>query len=118
MTLSNSMLLAIQEIERKVEALPLGATVEEKLLVAMRVARHHWLVTDEEARFRAAIGAVMLHSDPETKERLEQEVRTLRAVGAATEGVPVDLGAVFDDLPSEPIGLLCLWEASADGASQ
>ena len=41
-------------------------TIEDQIRSAMAVTRHHWLVTDEEERFKSAVGAVMMHHGPES----------------------------------------------------
>ena len=108
MTLSNSLQIAILEIKHKVAALPAETTLEDKLTAAMRDARHHWMVTNEDEQFRAAVGAVMLNSDDDTRRRIEKEMLALRTLGTAMDGVPVDFSSV--EVPEDPIGLLALWK--------
>ncbi len=83
-------------------------TLEGKLRAAMKDTLHFWLTTDEDIRFRGAVGAVLLCCSEEEKERLEEELKGLRAISAMTSGVPVDISQV--NVPENPIQLLKLWK--------
>jgi len=66
-----------------------------------------WYSTSEEDLFKIGLGALLLNLDGEDKHKLEQEIKLLRALTAATSGIPVDLGAVFDSInPDDLIGVL------------
>jgi hypothetical protein len=97
-------LLAIAATEAKAAAAS-ESTLEAQLRAAMCVTRTHWLVTDEDDRFKAAVAAVFELSDPETQERLGAELQALRGLA---EG---KAGALFGmlDAGQEPVGLLGLW---------
>ncbi len=87
------------------------------LRVAMRLTRDHWLLANEEAQFRAAVSAVMLHYGEVSEEykRLNWEIENLKrfqaAITAAQVGVLVDFSGVLSDNESgyQPVGLLELW---------
>jgi len=85
-------------------------TVRGRLIAAFKVARNHWMATDEQEQFQGAVAAVHILSNEEDKRRLEQELLLLRTLNAASSGVPV----AFEDLPvpTDPIGVLGLWHES------
>jgi hypothetical protein len=82
-------------------------TLEGRLTAAMKATKNHWMATDEDTQFRAAIGAVLLLSEDEDKARLEEEVSQIKAVQAMLSGVPVDFDAM--EPMENPIGLTKLW---------
>lgn len=85
------MSLAILEIKPLVDITPGGLT--EKLSAAMNEAVDHWLVTNEDERFRAAVGAVMVHYGEGSEEfaRLQEEMRDLNRLSAALNAMQVGL---------------------------
>ncbi len=83
-------------------------TLEDKLRAAMRETMHFWMSTDEDIRFRGAVGAVLLCCSDEEKVRLEEELVALRSISAMTAGVPVDPSRLKG--PENPIQLLKLWK--------
>lgn len=88
------------------------ASLEDRLRATMTIAKDHWLTDNEQARFKGAIAAVMLRASPEEKERISNELRVLGVLGglsAATEGLPIDMGALISSDGPEPIGLLRIW---------
>jgi hypothetical protein len=89
------------------DELKAASTAEEKLRIAFKGARNHWMFTDEDEQMRGAIGAAMHHMTPEERERVESELKALQAISAATRGVPVDFGAI--QFPENPIGILKMW---------
>ena len=90
-----------------------GDTLEDKLRAAMRETMNFWMTTDEDVRFRGAVGAVLLCCSEEEKTRLEEELMALRSLSAMTAGVPVDPSRL--KVPENPIRLLKLWkEAKAE----
>jgi hypothetical protein len=82
-------------------------TLEERCRKAMKIGQNHWMITDEDERFRASVGAVILASNDEERERISSELAGLRMLSAAISGVPVD----FDQLPTQenPVGLMKIW---------
>lgn len=109
MGISTSVMVAITELRTVAKE---EGTVKERLLATMKEARSHWLVTNDEEQFKAAVGAVIMESDHETQERIRAEMRVLNTVGAAAAGIPVDWEAFVEDVPSDPIGLLALWQST------
>lgn len=103
--MDNLILIAVVEARDFAETAP---TLEGRLRAAMSVTRHHWIVTDEDSRFRAAIAAVILLSSEEDKSRILAEVEQLRILGAACNGIPVDLAAI--EPLDNPIGLMKIWK--------
>src|SRR4051794_9202399 len=106
MNISASMSIAIAEAKIAPEQEP---DLDSQLRAAMKATHDHWLITNEEERFKAAVGAVIVISDQATRVRIAQEIRILGSVSAAITGVPVDFSALLDD-NFEPIGLLRMWK--------
>jgi len=99
------LILAIKEIASKLDR---NASLEIRLKQAMREALNHWLVTDENEQFNCAIGAVLLTASQEEKDKINQEMRFLKALSA---GIPVDWEKILIEMQNQkPIGLLRLWE--------
>jgi len=102
----NDTILLIAITEAK-EAAKNETTLEGRLRVAMNTAKDFWMSTDDDLRFRAAIGAAMLLSDEPDKELITQELKQIRTLSAILNGVPVDLDAIK---PLEnAIGLIKMW---------
>ncbi len=106
MSLPNSMVIAMGDIEGELDK---EAPVKERLKHAMKLARKHWLVTDEDAQFRAAVGAVVVTVSPEEKEIIMGELYFLKCLGAAVQGVPVNIVGIIMDRPKDAYGLRGLW---------
>lgn len=82
----------------------------DRCRAAMESAAKSWITTDEDARFRGAIAAVLLEStDDEERARIEHELTSLRSFSALASGVPVDIEAMLADAPTNPIGLMKMW---------
>ncbi len=82
-------------------------TLEERLIAAMKATKDHWMLTDEDGRFRAAVGAVLLLSEAEDRGRIESEIKQLRILSAMMNGVPIDFERV--EKLENPIGLMKMW---------
>lgn len=106
MSIPNSMMIAMSDIERKIDK---EAPVKERLKQAMKLAQNHWLVTDEDAQFRSAIGAVLVTVSPEEKRIIEEELDFLRGLASAAGGIPVDMVTLIERRPEKPYGLRGLW---------
>ena len=104
----NDGVLAIAVTEAKAAAEG-ETTLEGRLTKAMEATKDHWMATDEDTQFRAAIGAVLLLSEDEDKARLEEEISQLKTVQAMISGVPVDFNAM--EPMENPIGLMKMWRA-------
>lgn len=77
-----------------------------------------FLIFREDDKFRAGIGALILLSEGEERERIEQEIRMLRGLNAAIEGLPIDMAALVPD-GFTAIGLMQLFrdrDKPAEGA--
>lgn len=85
----------------------LDESLAERLRAAMKVGREHWMITDEDERFRASVGAVLLSATEDEREQISTELGVLRDFSALCSGVPVDVGRI--QMPENPIGLLGLW---------
>ena len=84
----------------------------------MLVTHNHWMCTNEDEQFRAAIGAVMLHYGKGSDEfiQLETEMKSLNKVSAVIHAAQAGLSVNFDSILNaedneyKPIGLLKLWQ--------
>jgi hypothetical protein len=87
--------------------------LEELLKTAFRLACRQtneifmW-VSQENDLFTVAIAAVHTLVGEEDKHRLEHELKVLRSLNAAAEGLPIDFSQLADG--PEPIGLQKLWK--------
>lgn len=99
--------IMIAATEAKEEAIGCK-TLTEQLRAAMNCTKDHWILTNEEDQFKAAIAAVMLLCPDDDKIRIETEIKQLNMLSAAMSGVPVDFGQM--DEIKDPIGLLGMWK--------
>lgn len=99
--------IAMAEAKGAVERAGDGS-LEDRLRAAMKATYRHWMATDEDVQFRAAVGGVLLATDDEAeKERLTAEVHQLRLLSATLSGLPIDPEAITP--LEEPIGIMRLW---------
>lgn len=110
--ISNGLRIAIADAQTAVKA---GDSLEDRLRAAMGRTHGHWLITDEDEQFRAAIGAVMLDASEDERERLEAEIHKLKTLSALVSGVPVDMDRVNSADDPEPVGLMKLWKTTTQG---
>lgn len=106
----NTTLLALVATECKAAA-EKETTLEGRVTAAMKAAKNHWMVTDDNSQFQGAVAAIYELSDDETKERIKAEMDSLRYLSAMMSGVAVD----FDAIPKleNPIGLMKSWRECA-----
>ncbi len=99
--------IIMSEVREKVAS---ANDLEGKLQAAMRGAKNHWMVLDEQTQFKAAVGAVMIDygEDSADFQRLEAEMKALRTLAAMASGIPVDISRL--DTSEEPIGLTKMWK--------
>jgi hypothetical protein len=107
MAIPNTMLIAISETASQIKGK--HTDVKDMLRESMKIMSNHWLVTWEDQRFRAAVGAVMLLCTPEEKNTLEKEMKLLQGLSVATSGIPVDLTSLIEE-DFVPIGALGIWK--------
>lgn len=106
--METTILVAITELRHTANK---PGTLEERLKATMLEAKNHWLVTDDDERFRSAIGAVLLESTEEEQARINSEMRVLNVLSAAMRGVGVDWSALEAEADNEPLGLVQMWKA-------
>lgn len=112
--LSNTILIAITETEGVVKRNQ-DKPLIERLKIAMKATRNHWLVTDEDGQFQAAVGAVLLTANEEETERIKAELAILKGLNAAFSGVPVNMRALLAGQEKvELIGLSKIWAETKD----
>ncbi|KKN16367.1 hypothetical protein LCGC14_0976620 [marine sediment metagenome] len=107
--MNDRVVIIIPEVRAAVQA-HAEESLEERAKVAMRAARKSWLGLSDNENFSAAIGALVLEATPEERNRLEAEIRVLKALNAAIDGVPVNLATVLEGGQIDnAIGLNSLW---------
>ena len=109
----NAMIIAMSDIEREIDK---EAPVKERLIQAMIQAQNHWLVIDEDAQFRSAIGAVMATVSPEEKQIIEEELDFLTGLASAVSGVPIDVLTLLERRPENAYGIKSLWMEAKEAA--
>lgn len=103
--MDNCILIAITELKQDVDN---NTPIEDRFRAVMKKAKNHWLVVNEDDQLRAAIGAVMLTATEEEQERINAELAVIKALSAATSGVPINFDAL--EMNETPIGILNLWK--------
>ena len=91
----------------------LTGTLEERCKAAFDKAIDHWMVTDPNVQVQGALAAVMLSYEEEAEERrrLEMSTKLVRSLSAASTGIPVDLGALFNEAKDlEPVPYQKWWK--------
>lgn len=105
--MDNTDLIAITEAESAAKG---KETLEERLEAAMNATKDHWLLTDEDRRFMAAVGGVLLVSNEEEQERIKSEVSILKTISAGCSGVPIKIEELLKQSRTEPIGMMKMWK--------
>lgn len=82
-------------------------TLEDRLRSAMTKGKDQWMITDDDERFRASVGAVLISATEDERQRLTEELRALQSFGALVNGMPIDITRI--EVPENPVGLLNLW---------
>jgi len=108
MSVSNSVMIAIKEIELNLDK---SKPILEIIKDAMKQAKNHWLVTDQEEQFRSAVGATMMVCNDENRRILEDELKGLRIISSMQSGVVVDIEATMAGMnPKKFFGLMKIWK--------
>lgn len=100
-------------IELAKQAAESKKTLEERLKAAMMVMKSFWLSTNDDLRFKAAVGAVFLLSEVEDKIKIEEEIQALKNLNAMLTGIPVNIDEI--QAPKNPIGLIKMWNEIKKG---
>lgn len=94
--------------------------LERRFRKAMKAAKDHWMVTNDQDQFRGAIGAVLLSKETtdDEKERINATVQSLAALNAMISGIPVDVGAMLkrQEEGPEPLPLVKWWSEVKEAA--
>lgn len=95
--MSNVDLIAVTEIKSAMEGFT--GTFEDRCRKAFRESQETMFCADDEFAYRTGLAWILSKGceTDEEKERAEYTMDSLRALVAATSGVPVDLGAVLRD---------------------
>jgi len=112
----NLINIAIAEAKAHISTME-KADVVEVLKAAMKITKHHWLVTDELSQIQAAVGATMLHFGVDSEEwnRLKTEMSNINqfnvALLAMEQGIEVNLESVLKSHETiKPIGIMRIWK--------
>lgn len=111
-----ALTFGISEMNGRIDqSLPL----EERLVAAMRYIRKYhcdvlWLSVAsgnqlDDLMFRTAIGAVMVEASEDEQDLIRRSLLPLKAIAAATNGIPVDFASTLSD---DLISLMKLWKDS------
>ena len=87
-----------------------GDSLEDNLRAAFKAAQNHWTVSDEDTQMMGAVLAVHQSSSPDDQARLKAEIDVIKALNAASSGIPVDMVSVLDGTKDiDPVGLNKIW---------
>ena len=101
--MENSTMIAMIEARESCKG---KKNLKARILAAMKVTKHHWLVPKDGERFQAAVAAAMLESTEVEKERVKEEMDALKHLDAILSGVGT-LGDI--KAPKHPIGIAGMW---------
>jgi len=108
---TNTEKIMIQEIEGKLDK---TKSIEENFKIAAVAAKEHWLAPNEKEAFNTAVIAVSSIYGLESEEfaRIKQEMKMVNAFHFTPTNVPVDMGALMEDLDPKykPIGFVKIWK--------
>jgi hypothetical protein len=90
--------LMLNECEEKLQA---AVTIEDKLRQVFRVAKDHWMIPDDENRFKSALGAMLMHlKGGDDYDRLSRSITALGKLSATLHalkvGLPIDIEQVLE----------------------
>jgi hypothetical protein len=113
--MTGGMIIAVHEARDACKGEP---DISKRIEKAMRACKDHWMETDKQNQFRAALAAAMLESNEADKDRITRSMDSLRKVGALlgalTAGVPVDFEALASEKTDDDIlPLNRMWHAIA-----
>lgn len=113
----SNMMISLVATEAR-QAMVMGAPFKDRCRQAMKSAAGHWMVLDPDLQFRGALAAILTEYKEGSPEgdQVRREIKIMRALGAATSGVPVDFATVLEDVgeaQGEPIKLAEMWREIA-----
>jgi hypothetical protein len=103
----NLISVAVAEIQAELENLQY-LDVKQLVKAAMIITKHHWLLTNDDERFLAAVAGAALLSNEDDKARLLTEVEFLKKLSDAIGSKDSEKYKEIPDLPN-PVGLLTIW---------
>lgn len=106
-----SVMITASGVKRELDKLPADADVDDivkRAFVASTSSDIAYMCATDDEQFRGGVGGLLLfyENDPDTTARIEHEITLLRGLSAATQGVPVDFGAMMSENSPEPLGLM------------
>lgn len=119
--MNNLVLIAMTEAKAAVEKTEGGLV--EKLEASMRAVSNHWMVTNKDEQFQAAIGAVMDFYGGESEEvrHIEWEIGNIKRINSvlnsASNGIQLDWETVIEESDEfESVGLINMWQEVNENA--
>ena len=91
------------------EACEAETDLTERVKVAMRAAKDHWMKTNEEEQFKGALVAAMNVSTEEEKDIITRSLQPMKVLSAMMSGVPVNFEALEGMDTDDLIPLQKLW---------
>ena len=82
-------------------------SLEDRCRSAMKAAKNHWMVLDEDSKFKGAVAALYEQANEDEKVRIKAEFDSLKFLSAMLNGVPVDFDAI--EPLENPVGLNKIW---------
>ena len=82
-------------------------SLEDRCRSAMKAAKNHWMVLDEDSQFKGAVAALYEQANEDEKVRIKAEFDSLKFLSAMLNGVPVDFDAI--EPLENPVGLNKIW---------
>ena len=83
-------------------------SLEDRCRAAMKAAKGHWMVLDENLQFQGAVAAVLETANEEEEARIMDSLHALKTLNALLNGVSVDLDGY--EAPTNPLGLNKIWQ--------
>jgi hypothetical protein len=89
-------------------------TLVAKVKAAMEITKNHWMLTDEDLRFKAAIaGAIDASSSQEDSDILLNEMKALSLLSDFLTDKKADMSGI--KVPKQTIGLMKIWIGIKEG---
>ncbi len=109
--MTGGMMIAVHEARSACKGEP---DITKRIQKAMKVCKDHWMETNQDNQFRAALAAAIMESDEPEKDRISRSSHALGRLGAMLNalqaGVPVDLEAMAAEKRDEDLlPLTALW---------
>jgi hypothetical protein len=112
-------LILIAAVDAEHAAKGTQGSLEDRLHAAMQATATHWMVTDEDSQFKAAVLGCRRTCDEDETERIDAELRRMQLLAGLMSGLPIDvdrLTAQMEAETAEPLAAQKMWREVKDGA--